>query len=298
LVKRFFKNLWGSRRPPWLAARIVLLLAAGFAAFVMLFEDRFIYFPAKYPEGAWDVEARGAASVEVEDVWFQASDGVRLHGWSCTPRRAEGDAQPRRPMTLLWFHGNAGNITSRFGVIEKLVGLPAEVFIIDYRGYGRSHGSPSEQGLYLDARAAWDYLTGARGIPPANVVVFGDSLGGAVAIDLATHVEPAGLVVQSSFTSIRDMAAEVMPFVPGFLLRTKMDSLSKIKNVRAPKLFIHSPADEMVPYRFGRALYDAAPEPKQFYEVKGASHNETDSVGGRAYFDAIAKFVRDCAPKV
>ena len=298
MVIRFFKNLWGSRSPLWLAARIALLLVAGFVAFVMLFEDRFIYFPAKYPEGAWDVGARGAASVGVEDVWFQASDGVRLHGWYCTPRRAAADAQPRSRMTLLWFHGNAGNITSRFGMIEKLVELPAEVFIVDYRGYGRSEGSPSEQGLYLDARAAWDHLTGARGIPSKNIVVFGDSLGGAVAIDLATNVEPAGLVVQSSFTSIRDMAAEVMPFVPGFILRTKMDSLSKIKNVRAPKLFIHSPADEMVPYRFGRALFDAAPAPKQFYEVSGASHNETDTVGGRAYFDAIGEFVRACAPKV
>ena len=298
MLGRFFKNLWGSRRPGWLAARIALLLAAGLVAFVMLFEDRFIYFPTKYPEGAWDVEGRGAASVKVEDVWFQASDGVRLHGWYCSPRRSDGDAgQTQTRMTLLWFHGNAGNITYRYGMIERLVELPAEVFIIDYRGYGRSEGSPSEQGLYADARAAWDYLTGARGIPPANIVVFGDSLGGAVAIDLAARVEPAGLVVQSSFTSIRDMAAEVMPFVPGFLLRTKMDSLSKIKNVRVPKLFIHSPADEMVPYRFGRALYDAAPEPKHFYEVKGASHNETDSVGGRAYFDALGEFVRACAPK-
>jgi fermentation-respiration switch protein FrsA (DUF1100 family) len=290
--------LWGSRKAPWLAARIALLVVAGFVAFVMLFEDRFIYFPTKYPEGAWDVAARADSRVKVEDVWFQAADGVRLHGWYCTPRDADAGAQPHGRMTLLWFHGNAGNITSRYGMVRGLAGLPAEVFIIDYRGYGRSAGRPSEQGLYLDARAAWDYLTGARGIPPANIVVFGDSLGGAVAIDLATRVAPAGLIVQSSFTSIRDMAAEVMPFVPGFILRTKMDSLSKIKGVRAPKLFIHSPADELVPYRFGRALYDAAPEPKKFYEVKGASHNETDLVGGRAYFDAIGEFVRACAPGV
>lgn len=271
----------------WLMARIALLLVVGLVAFVMLFEDRFIYFPTKYPEGAWDVDGHGAASVKVEDVWFQTEDGVRLHGWYCTPRRVDAAVQPQKRMTLLWFHGNAGNITSRFGMVERLVELPAELFIIDYRGYGRSEGSPSEQGLYADA----------RGISSANIVVFGDSLGGAVAIDLATRVEPAGLVVQSSFTSIRDMAAEVMPFVPGFILRTKMDSLSKIASVRVPKLFIHSPADELVPYRFGRALYDAAPAPKQFYEVKGASHNETDTVGGRAYFDAIGEFVRSCSSR-
>lgn len=196
--------------------------------------------------------------------------------------------------TLLWFHGNAGNITHRFEMVRKLVQLPARVFIIDYRGYGRSEGSPSEQGLYLDARAAWDYLVNERGTSSASIVIFGDSLGGAVAIDLATTVSAAGLIVQSAFTSISDMAAEVMPFVPAFLVRTKMDSITKIPNVRSPKLFIHSPADEMVPYRLGRRLYDAAGDPKQFYEVAGASHNELDIVGGRAYFEAISRFVREC----
>lgn len=293
MLGRFFRNLWGSRKVPWLAARMALLLAAGLVAFVMLFEDRFIYYPAKYPEGAWDVDS---AAVKVEDVWFRAEDGVRLHGWYCTPRGADGGTTQRR-MTLLWFHGNAGNVTSRFGVVERLAELPAEVFIIDYRGYGRSEGSPSEAGLYADARGAWDYLTIERQVPPAQIVVFGDSLGGAVAIELATRVEPAGLIVQSAFTSIRDMAAEVMPFVPGFLLRTKMDSLNKIARVRAPKLFIHSPADELVPYRFGRQLYEAAPEPKQFYEVRGAGHNEMDLVGGRAYFDAIGEFVNGRAAR-
>ena len=149
----------------------------------------------------------------------------------------------------------------------------------------------------MDARAAWDYLTTERKIPSGNIVIFGDSLGGAVAIELATKVAPAGLIVQSSFTSIKDMAAQVMPFLPTFILRTRMDSINKIAHVGAPKLFIHSPADEMVPYRLGRKLFDAAAEPKQFYEVQGASHNETDIIGGRAYFDAIGDFVRDCAPK-
>lgn len=148
----------------------------------------------------------------------------------------------------------------------------------------------------MDARAAWNYLTNERRVPANKIVIFGDSLGGAVAIDLATEVEPAGLIVQSGFTSISDMAAEVMPFVPGFILRTKMDSLAKIPRVSCPKLFIHSPNDEMVPYRMGRRLFDAAREPKQFYEVAGASHNEMDTVGGRVYFETIRNFVRSCAP--
>jgi fermentation-respiration switch protein FrsA (DUF1100 family) len=303
-AKRFFKNLWSSRHPLWLSLRILLLLIVGFVALVMLFEDRFIYFPAKYPEGVWDVEklsaARGEVSTKVEDVRFQAADGVRLHGWYCTPQRnASGQTTSLTTnMTLLWFHGNAGNITHRYAVIEKLIELQVAVFIIDYRGYGRSEGSPSEQGLYADARGAWDYLVNERKVSPGNIIVFGDSLGGAVAIDLATKIDPAGLIVQSSFTSISDMAAQAMPFFPGFILRTKMDSLAKIPSVRCPKLFIHSAADEMVPYRLGRQLYDAAPAPKQFYEIQGALHNETDIIGGRAYFEAIGNFVRACAPVV
>jgi fermentation-respiration switch protein FrsA (DUF1100 family) len=303
-AKRFFKNLWSSKRPLWLGVRILLLLILGFVALVMLFEDRFIYFPVKYPEGVWDVETlsapRGEVSTKVEDVWFQAADGVKLHGWYCTPQRNADGQTTSLPtaMTLLWFHGNAGNISHRFASIEKLIELEVAVFIIDYRGYGRSEGSPSEQGLYADARGAWDYLTNERRISPANIIIFGDSLGGAVAIDLAEKIDAAGLIVQSSFTSIKDMATEVMPFVPGFILRTKMNSLAKIPRVRCPKLFIHSPADEMVPYRLGRQLYDAAPAPKQFYEVQGASHNETDIIGGRAYFEAIGNFVRSCAPVV
>jgi len=265
----------------------------------MFFEDRFIYFPSKYPEGMWEVEKLRAGKVQgtpiIEDAWFQTEDGVRLHGWYCTPQGNEAD-DPSIVPTLLWFHGNAGNITHRFEMIQRLVQLPARVFIIDYRGYGRSEGSPSEQGLYMDARAAWDYLVNIRGTPAGKIVIFGDSLGGAVAIDLATKVGAAGLIVQSGFTSIADMAAQVMPFIPTFIVRTKMDSINKIGSVRCPKLFIHSPEDEMVPYHLGRRLYDAASAPKHFYEVAGASHNEMDIVGGRAYFDAIGSFVQDCAP--
>lgn len=300
-VKRFFRNLWSSGHPLWLSARILLLIFVGFVAFVMIFEDRFIYFPSKYPEGVWDVQklsaGRGPVSPKIEDVWFQASDGLRLHGWYCTPQGDEdGQTSPVSiRATLLWFHGNAGNITHRYPVVERLLEQRIAVFIVDYRGYGRSEGSPSEEGLYRDARGAWDYLLNERAVSPRQIIIFGDSLGGAVAIDLAAKVGAGGLIVQSSFTSIKDMAAQVLPFFPGFILRTKMDSISKIKQVNCPKLFIHSPADEMVPYRLGRQLYEAAPEPKQFYEVAGASHNETNTIGGRAYFDRIGDFVRACA---
>ena len=285
-------------------ARILALLGAGLAGYVMLFEDSFIYFPSKYPEGIWqrrEPRAReGEIVAGVEDVQLTASDGVRLHGWFCTPQvvRGAGAAGGAHTLeavktrrTLLFLHGNAGNLSHRYDIIDELVKLPVNVFIIDYRGYGKSEGRPSEQGLYADARAAWDYLTTVRGISPASIVLFGESLGGAVAIDLAGKVQACGLVVQSSFTSIADMAAEVMPLAPRFLIRTKMDSLSKIAQVSCPKLFIHSEADDVIPYRLGRRLFDAAHAPKQFYEVKNAPHNLTFDIGGAAIYEALRSFI-------
>ncbi|HEV2799928.1 MAG TPA: alpha/beta hydrolase [Pyrinomonadaceae bacterium] len=298
MLKRFVVNFWKSKEFGWRIARILVLLCACLLGYVMLFEDSFIYFPAKYPEGAWqhtEPRAReGQIVAQIEDVQLTADDGVRLHGWYCTPRigRAGGALEPvETRTTLLYLHGNGGNISHRRDFLDELVALPANVFIIDYRGYGKSEGRPSEEGLYRDARAAWDYLTKTRGMPAAQIVIFGKSLGGAVAIDLATKAEPCGLVVQSSFTSIADMAAEVLPFVPRFVIRTKMDSLTKIKDVSCPKLFIHSPADEIVPYRLGRRLFDAAHPPKQFYEVKDAPHNLTNTIGGAPYYEALRNFI-------
>ncbi|HEX8457669.1 MAG TPA: alpha/beta hydrolase [Pyrinomonadaceae bacterium] len=296
--KKLAVNFWKNKEFGWRIARIVTLLCVCLLGYVMLFEDSFIYFPAKYPEGAWqhtEPRAReGEIVAQIEDVELTASDGVRLHGWYCTPRRGrkDGTLEPLETRTtLLYLHGNGGNISHRRDFLEELVALPTNVLIIDYRGYGKSEGSPSEEGLYRDARAAWDYLTKTRATRPAQIVLFGKSLGGAVAIDLATKTEPCGLVVQSSFTSIADMAAEVLPFVPRFIIRTKMDSLSKITDVSCPKLFIHSQADEVVPYRLGRRLFDAARPPKQFYEVKGAPHNLTNIIGGAPYYEAMRNFI-------
>jgi hypothetical protein len=282
------------------ARRIVYILLVVFLSvgvFAVLFEERLIYFPEKYPGGMWDVQklpaAEGKIVPKIEEYWLSAEDGVKLHGWFCTPGRIkDGSFTPiKADMVLLFFHGNAGNITYRYDMIRVLMTLPVKVFIIDYRGYGKSEGRPSENGLYLDARAAWDYLIHKLGISPEHVVIFGKSLGGAVAVDLATRVRSAGLIVQSSFTSVPDMARSILPIFPPFLLRTKMDSISKIPMVNCPKLFIHSPADEIVPYRLGRRLFEAASEPKQFFEVQGAPHNETYLVGGEAYLDAVRDFV-------
>lgn len=295
--KKFIVNLWANKNFGWRMARIVLLLCAGLAGYLMLFEDSFIYFPAKYPAGAWERDEprarEGEIVARIEDVQLAGTDGVRLHAWYCTPHIGRGGAlEPvETKTTLLFLHGNAGNISHRYEIVRDFVKLPVNVLIIDYRGYGKSEGSPSEQGLYTDARAAWDYLTTTRAVPASRIVIFGESLGGAVAIDLASKTNACALVVQSSFTSIADMAAELLPFVPSFMLRTKMDSLSKIASVSCPKLFIHSQSDEIVPYKLGRRLFDAAPAPKQFYEVKGAPHNLTFDLGGAAYYEALRSFI-------
>ena len=298
--KRFFANLWRNREAGWRLARIVLLLVAGVLAYVVVFESRFIYLPVKYPEGDWrEREPRaGERAARCEDVWLAAEDGVRLHAWFCAPGAGRAGAPEAADRAVLFLHGNAGNVSHRRAQIDALAALPAAVLIVDYRGYGRSEGSPSEQGLYRDARAAWEHLTGARGFHPDRVVVFGESLGGAVAVDLAASVRPCALVLQSTFTSIADMAAEVMPFVPRFVIRTKMNSLEKMARVRSPVLVAHSPADEIVPYKFGRQLYEAARGPKQFYEIKNAPHNATHDVGGADYYEAVRKFVESaCAAR-
>lgn len=255
----------------------------------MLFEERLIYFPARLPAG-WTAAGSGLLppDIEAEDCLFRTEDGLRLHGLFC---RAAGAPVGLGHKVLLWYHGNAGNLADRLDMVGDLCRLPLEIFIIDYRGYGLSGGRPSEQGLYRDARAAWDYLTGERKVGPERIVLFGKSLGGAAAIDLAARVRPAGLIVQSSFTSAPDMAALAFPLVPRFLVRTKMDSLNKIRDIHCPKLVIHSPADEVVPYAMGRLLFEAAPEPKVFYEVPGSGHNETWLVGGEAYLEAIRRFL-------
>lgn len=277
---------WGC----WLVGVVVSCAIIFFGA--MILEEQLIYFPTRYPDGLWDTDAVALNSgCTIADCSFEAADGVRLHGWMCTPSHAEGITGD---MVLLWFHGNAGNLSHRADLLIRLAQIPARVFIIDYRGYGRSEGKPSEKGLYLDGRAGWRYLVEERGVSPDRIVIFGKSLGGAVAVDLATEVKPAGLIVQSSFTSIPDMAARHFAFVPKALIRTRMDSLSKIVDVRAPKLFIHSTADEIAPFELGRRLYEAAPEPKRFHTVEGAGHNDTWIVGGQGYFAAIRSFVAYC----
>lgn len=252
---------------------------------VLWLEKQLIYFPERYPGGLYEEAQR--LCPDLEDVSLTAGDGVALHAWLAPP------VKPTE-RTLLWLHGNAGNISYRLDMLLRLVHLPAQVLLLDYRGYGKSEGEPSEAGLYRDARAGWDWLTKERGVSPSNLVIFGKSLGGAPACELATHVNAAGLIVQSSFTSVPDMAGRVLPIYPKFMVRTKMDSVNKVGKISCPKLFVHGSRDEVVPFSHGKRLFAAACEPKAFHEVPGALHNETYLVGGDAYLDRLRAFLDEC----
>jgi hypothetical protein len=194
-------------------------------------------------------------------------------------------------MTLLFFHGNAGNISHRLDSIRIFADLGLDVFIFDYRGYGLSEGSPSEPGTYRDATAAWRWLTGERGLAPGQILLFGRSLGAAVALELATRVEPAGVILESAFTSVPDLGAAIYPWLPVRLLsRYRYDNLGRIASVRAPLLVVHSRGDEIVPFRQGQALFAAASEPKRFLELQGG-HNDGFLASGVGYRRGLAEFL-------
>ena len=238
-------------------------------------EARFIYYPARAL--AADPASMG---LRFRDVAFEAADGVKLHGWLIAGRT---------PTTLLYSHGNGGNIGDRVSIARLLVDqLGVGVFMYDYRGYGRSEGAPSEAGLVSDAVGARAALV-REGIRPEHLVYFGRSLGSAVTVDLALAHPPRGVVLEAPFTSVRAMANGVLPGA-GYLFRTRWDSLAKIGRLRAPLLVIHGEADEVVPFAQGRALFEAAPEPKTFVTLRGSRHYDLE-VAWTDYWAAWRRFL-------
>jgi len=224
-------------------------------------EAHFIYAPSRALTA--DPSSVGLA---FRNIAFTAADGVKLHGWLIPGRT---------PTTLLYSHGNGGNMGGRVTIARMLVDrLGVGVFMYDYRGYGSSEGTPSEAGLVSDALGARAALL-RQGVAPAHVVYFGRSLGAAVTVDLALAHPPRGVVLESPFASVRAMASTVLPGV-GYLFRTRWDSLAKIGKLRAPLLVLHGDADETIPYAQGRALFAAAPEPKTFFTIRGGHHYEMD----------------------
>lgn len=243
-------------------------------------ERNFVFFPAK--PLMYSPEQLG---MDFDDVSFSASDGVRLNAWMI---KASDDA----PM-VLWFHGNAGNIADRLENARLLVDRGLSLFMVDYRGYGKSEGAPSEDGIYADGQGAYDYLM-SRGVEPQNLIVFGRSLGSSVAVYVASNNKCAGVILESAFTNMADMARVHFPIIPGMGgFKHKFNSTDRIRSISAPILFTHGDEDELVPYDLGRRLYEAASAKKEFYTIRGAHHNDTYFVGGSGYFDRFEHFVRE-----
>ena len=214
-----------------------------------------------------------------EEMSIRMDDEVTVHGWYF-PYGNDGP-------TVLFCHGNAGNISHRLETAEYLVSLGANVLLFDYRGYGKSTGHPTESGLYVDAQTCFDWLVNEKDIPPENIVLMGRSLGGAVAVELATSNDCRGLIVESSFTSVPDMAQIVYPWLPiKFIVRHKFASIDKIAEVKMPVLVLHSKADEMIPYAMGQRLYEATTAPKKFMEITG-DHNLLEYYGLSEYRDNL-----------
>lgn len=259
-------------------ARLVVVVVVLIVMF-RLFEYSQVYHPTRDFEPV-DAQSRGL----FEDVHFNTSDGVKLNGWFFPA----GTNSPRAHMAFLICHGNGGNISHRFDLCKTLLTeTGANVFVFDYRGFGRSDGRPSEKGTYLDAQAAFDWLR-KRGVQ--NIIAYGESLGGGVASELALRETVAGLVLQSAFTSIPDIGSELFPWLPVRLLGTiKYDTRSNLPRVKVPVLVMHSRADDIVPFRHGERNFASANEPKTFCELRGY-HN--DAVWEEPEFKAaIVKFM-------
>lgn len=242
---------------------ILTLAYGGLVGCVFIAQESLVYFPNM---GRAIVATPAAHGLRYEDVSIRTEDGEALHAWWVPAPDARG--------AVVLFHGNAGNISHRIDYARMFRALGYGTLLVDYRGYGKSTGSPSEQGTYRDALASWRWLTETRGVSAGDVVVFGESLGGAVACWLAERHSPRALVLASTFTSVPDLGAEIYPFLPVRLIsRFQYNTLECVPKVSAPVLVIHSPRDDIVPYAHGKKLFEAAREPRQFLEVRGG-HND------------------------
>jgi fermentation-respiration switch protein FrsA (DUF1100 family) len=266
---------------PVLLSGLRIATIAYFALMAMLFffQSHFVYFPER-----GYVDTPNNFGLACEAVSFKTADGIRLTGWfvpTASPRGA-----------VLFCHGNGGNISHRIEQIAIMRSLDLDTFIFDYRGYGQSGGKPNEQGTHLDAEAAWAYLTGVKHVAPEKIIILGQSLGGPVAARLAGRHRPGALILESTFTTFRDMAAHLYPYLPARLLvRYNYETVRYIQGVRCPVLIIHSRKDNLILFSLGERLYDAANQPKSLLAITG-THNEGFSTSGRVYIEGIERFLK------
>ena len=247
----------------WHILGILAAAYIGLALLLYFFQTRLVFYPET---GREIIATPGQTGLPYEDVQLSTEDGLSLHGWYIPALQPRG--------TVLFLHGNAGNISHRIDSLQMFHRLGYNTLIFDYRGYGNSGGTPSEQGTYSDAEAAWRYLTEQRHIPSCRIVLFGESLGGAVGAWLAARGKPAALVIASGFTSVPDLARHFYPYLPvQWLARIRYDTAKSLRAVTVPVLIAHSPDDEIVPFEHGHALLAAANPPKRFLELSGGHNN-------------------------
>lgn len=221
--------------------------------------------------------------LEYKDVNFASEDGVDLHGWFIPADRS--------PLTVLYFHGNAGNISGRLETIQLLHQLGLNVFIFDYRGYGSSKGKPTKEGTYRDAAAAWNYLISERNIAEEQIVIMGRSLGGSIAAWLAARENPAAVVIESTFTSAAELGGEIYPWLPvRFILKHNYDTQKHLQQIDEPLFMAHSRDDQIVPFNHGKKLFELANDPKQFLEMRGYHGSAFMETGG-TYREGLAQFL-------
>lgn len=255
----------------------VVAVGAVLTMLLLAMERQLIYFPDRHI-----VQRPREMGLESEELWLRSADGVKLRAWW-----VHGSGQ----RVLLFFHGNAGNISHRLERVRLLVdALGLDVVLLDYRGYGESEGTPSEAGLYADGLALYQ-LAIDRGFRPEQVVLFGESLGSAVAIETALHRPCRAVILETPFLSVPALARRYYPWVPPFLIRTRFDNERKIPRLKIPKLIVAAERDEIVPPEHARKLFELAALPKELYVIPGATHNDTYLVGGRAYIEAWKRFL-------
>jgi fermentation-respiration switch protein FrsA (DUF1100 family) len=262
-----------------------MTLAVGYLVALIalrLFESHLVFFP-DVPgrlDGDWN-----PPELSVEDVWLNTSDGVKLHAWWIPAKNAH--------FTFLAFHGNAANIANRADIYRFLAATPANVLAVEYRGYGKSEGSPSEAGVYRDAQAGYQYLVTQRGIPPEQIISYGQSLGTAAATDLASQKDVAGLILEAPFPSASVVARQSFWFLPGVSLLTygQFDTGKKIQQVKAPVMIVHCTEDPVIPFTMGQAVYQAARSPKTFVEINAQCHEEASIYSPARYRRALTAFL-------
>ena len=247
----------------------VVILAIIFIAAVRYMESKSMFFPMKQM-----TSSPRDVGLSYEDIYFTTSDNKKINAWFIPSRGAR--------FTVLFSNGNAGNISHRLEKISIMNEMGLNVFIFDYRGYGKSEGVPSEQGLYRDINAAYGYLVDSRGISGGDIILYGESIGGGVVIELARSKPVGAIITEAAFTSVKDMARMAFPIIPHAVFASRFDNLDKLEEIKCPKLIIHSADDEIVPFSQGERLFAAASEPKKFLKLRGG-HNT-------AFWDSVEEY--------